>query len=38
MHDAIYPTADHDSRTATYNHPELYRWLLKHKRLSKLSS
>jgi predicted peptidase len=28
----VYPTADHDSWTETYNNPELYRWLLKHKR------
>lgn len=37
MHDAIYPTADHDARTATYNKPAPHRWLLKHKRLSKSS-
>lgn len=26
----IYPEADHDSWTATYNSPELYRWFLSH--------
>jgi predicted peptidase len=28
----IYPEAGHDSWTETYNNPELYQWLLKHKR------
>jgi predicted peptidase len=28
----IYPDADHDSWTVTYNNPELYTWLLDHKR------
>ncbi len=28
----IYPDADHDSWTETYNNPELYEWFLKHKR------
>lgn len=28
----IYPDANHDSWTETYDNPELYRWLLKHKR------
>jgi predicted peptidase len=27
-----YPDAGHDSWTATYDNPELYQWLLKHKR------
>ena len=27
-----YPNANHDSWTATYQNPELYRWLLSHKR------
>ena len=26
----IYPEANHDSWTQTYNNPELYEWLLKH--------
>lgn len=26
----IYPEADHDSWTETYNNPELYRWFLQH--------
>lgn len=26
----VYPEADHDSWTQTYNNPELYTWLLKH--------
>ena len=29
-----YPNADHDSWTVTYENPELYRWLLRHKRKS----
>lgn len=28
----IYPNADHDSWTETYNNPELYAWFLKHSR------
>ncbi len=28
----IYPEAQHDSWTATYNNPEFYEWLLKHHR------
>ena len=28
----VYPDADHDSWTETYNNPELYSWLLSHKR------
>jgi predicted peptidase len=28
----IYPDAGHDSWTATYDNPELYTWLLQHKR------
>jgi predicted peptidase len=31
----IYPDADHDSWTETYNNPELYDWLLSHKKKSK---
>ena len=27
----IYPEAEHDSWTETYNNPELYQWLLSHK-------
>jgi predicted peptidase len=27
----IYPDAEHDSWTATYDNPELYEWLLSHK-------
>jgi predicted peptidase len=30
----VYPDAGHDSWTATYNNPELYRWLLEQKRHS----
>jgi len=29
----MYPQAGHDSWTETYDNPELYNWLLKHKRL-----
>lgn len=29
----VYPEADHDSWTATYNNPELYEWLLQHRRV-----
>jgi predicted peptidase len=28
----LYPDAGHDSWTATYNNPEVWEWLLKHKR------
>jgi predicted peptidase len=28
----IYPEADHDSWTETYNNPELYKWFLEHTR------
>ena len=28
----VYPEANHDSWTATYNNPELYDWFLKHER------
>jgi len=28
----IYPEAGHDSWTETYNNPELYKWLLSHKK------
>jgi predicted peptidase len=28
----VYPEAQHDSWTATYENPELYRWLLSHRR------
>ncbi len=28
----IYPEADHDSWTETYNNPELYKWFLEHKK------
>lgn len=28
----IYPKAQHDSWTETYNNPELYTWFLKHRR------
>jgi len=31
----IYPEATHDSWTATYDNPELYDWLLSHRRKSK---
>jgi predicted peptidase len=31
----LYPEAGHDSWSETYNNPELYQWLLKHKRGSK---
>jgi predicted peptidase len=27
----VYPEADHDSWTETYNNPELYQWFLSHK-------
>jgi dipeptidyl aminopeptidase/acylaminoacyl peptidase len=28
----VYPDANHDSWTATYDNPELYTWLLSHSR------
>ncbi len=28
----VYPDAEHDSWTETYNNPELYEWFLKHER------
>jgi len=28
----VYPNAEHNSWTETYNNPELYEWLLKHQR------
>jgi predicted peptidase len=28
----VYPEAYHDSWTETYNNPDLYDWLLKHKK------
>ncbi len=28
----VYPDADHDSWTETYNNPDLYEWFLKHSR------
>jgi predicted peptidase len=31
----IYPDAGHDSWTATYDNPEVYEWLLSHKRTAK---
>jgi predicted peptidase len=31
----VYPEVGHDSWTETYNNPELYTWLLKHKRKKK---
>lgn len=31
----IYPDAEHDSWTQTYNDPELYKWLLAQKRVAK---
>ena len=31
----IYPEANHDSWTATYNNQELYDWLLEHRRAGK---
>jgi predicted peptidase len=30
----VYPDAMHDSWTATYDNPEVYAWLLEHKRTS----
>ena len=31
----VYPEAGHDSWTATYDNPELYKWLLEQKRKAK---
>lgn len=31
----IYPNAEHDSWTETYNNPELYTWFLSHRRVAK---
>jgi len=31
----VYPDADHDSWTATYDNPEFWDWMLKQKRISK---
>jgi dipeptidyl aminopeptidase/acylaminoacyl peptidase len=28
----VYPEANHDSWTETYNNPELYKWFLEHKK------
>ena len=28
----VYPEAQHDSWTATYNNPKLYEWFLAHER------
>jgi dipeptidyl aminopeptidase/acylaminoacyl peptidase len=28
----VYPRAGHDSWTATYRNPELYKWFLAHSR------
>lgn len=28
----VYPDAEHDAWSQTYSNPELYRWLLEHKR------
>lgn len=34
----VYPEAEHDSWTETYNNPELYEWLLRHQRKAPTSS
>jgi len=34
----LYPNADHDSWTETYNNPEVWDWLLKQKRASARSA
>ncbi len=31
----VYPDANHDSWTKTYDNPELYKWLLKHRKNKK---
>ena len=28
----VYPEAQHDSWTETYNNPKVYEWLLSHRR------
>jgi predicted peptidase len=28
----VYPDAEHDSWTVTYQKPELYEWMLRHSR------
>jgi len=33
----VYPDADHDSWTQTYNNPEVYRWLLEQRRATNAS-
>ncbi|MDO1446033.1 prolyl oligopeptidase family serine peptidase [Rhodocytophaga aerolata] len=33
----VYPEAGHDSWTVTYNNPELYQWLLSHKKKERLA-
>jgi predicted peptidase len=30
---AVYPGADHDSWTETYDNPEFYEWLLSNRRM-----
>ncbi|MEH1838947.1 MAG: prolyl oligopeptidase family serine peptidase [Nostoc sp.] len=32
----VYPEANHDSWTQTYNNPELYKWFLQHRRQQRL--
>ena len=34
----VYPEAGHDSWTETYNNPELYQWMLSHKRGDKATA
>ncbi len=34
VHFTTYPNAKHDSWTATYNNPKVYRWMLEHRRSS----
>ena len=31
----VYPDANHDSWTETYNNPELFQWLLQHRRVGR---
>ena len=31
----VYPEAGHDSWTKTYNNPDIYKWLLQHRRSKK---
>lgn len=33
----VYPEAEHDSWTETYNNPELYTWFLKHKKKERVA-